>query len=47
VHATAPGLIGEIAEVVIEALHPNSLAGRLADRVVPSAAAPRAAAMSA
>jgi tRNA-2-methylthio-N6-dimethylallyladenosine synthase len=47
VHATAPGLIGEIAEVVIEALHPNSLAGRLADRAVPSAAAPRAAAMSA
>ena len=47
VHATAPGLIGEIAEVIIDALHPNSLAGRLADRAVPSAAAPRAAAMSA
>ena len=47
VHATAPGLIGEIADVVIEALHPNSLAGRLADRVAPLASAPRAAAMSA
>jgi tRNA-2-methylthio-N6-dimethylallyladenosine synthase len=47
VHAIAPGLIGEIADVVIDALHPNSLAGRLADRAVPSAAAPRAAAMSA
>jgi tRNA-2-methylthio-N6-dimethylallyladenosine synthase len=47
VHATAPGLIGEIAEVVIEALHPNSLAGRLAASVASSAAAPRAAVMSA
>ncbi|MFM9843642.1 MAG: tRNA (N6-isopentenyl adenosine(37)-C2)-methylthiotransferase MiaB [Dongiaceae bacterium] len=47
VHATAPGLKGEIADVVIEALHPNSLAGRLADPAAPSASAPRAAAMSA
>jgi len=37
VHATAPGLMGEIAEVVIEAVHPNSLAGRLAE----AAARPR------
>ncbi len=47
VHATAPGLIGEIAEVIIEALHPNSLAGRLADPVAQPAAGPHAAAMSA
>jgi tRNA-2-methylthio-N6-dimethylallyladenosine synthase len=47
VHAIAPGLIGEIADVVIDALHPNSLAGRLAGCVAPSASAPRAAAMSA
>jgi tRNA-2-methylthio-N6-dimethylallyladenosine synthase len=47
VHATAPGLIGEIADVIIDSLHPNSLAGRLTDRAAPSAAAPRAAAISA
>jgi tRNA-2-methylthio-N6-dimethylallyladenosine synthase len=47
VHATAPGLKGEIADVIIEALHPNSLAGRLTDRAAPSASAPCAAAMSA
>jgi len=47
VHATAPGLMGEIADVTIEAVHPNSLAGRLADDIVRPASAPRAAAMSA
>ena len=30
VHAFAPGLMGEIADVTIEAVHPNSLAGRIA-----------------
>ena len=30
VHAVAPGLMGQIAEVTIEAVHPNSLAGRIA-----------------
>jgi tRNA-2-methylthio-N6-dimethylallyladenosine synthase len=47
VHATAPGLMGEIADVVIEAVHPNSLAGRLAGHIIPSASATREAAMSA
>jgi tRNA-2-methylthio-N6-dimethylallyladenosine synthase len=49
VHAKAPGLKGEIAEVVIEAVHPNSLAGRLAHGAgqVPRAFAPREAALSA
>jgi tRNA-2-methylthio-N6-dimethylallyladenosine synthase len=30
VHAFAPGLMGQIAEVTIEAVHPNSLAGQIA-----------------
>jgi tRNA-2-methylthio-N6-dimethylallyladenosine synthase len=49
VHATAPGLMGEIADVVIEAVHPNSLAGRLAGAALASqpANAPREAAMTA
>jgi tRNA-2-methylthio-N6-dimethylallyladenosine synthase len=46
VHAFAPGLMGEIADVTIEAVHPNSLAGRVSGdalRTRPLIAAPEAA----
>jgi tRNA-2-methylthio-N6-dimethylallyladenosine synthase len=46
VHAFAPGLMGEIAEVTIVAVHPNSLAGRIAGdaaRALSHHAAPQAA----
>jgi tRNA-2-methylthio-N6-dimethylallyladenosine synthase len=43
VHAIAPGLMGEIAEVTIEAVHPNSLAGRIAGGVARAIRAPETA----